>query len=1159
MKYATTNPLGLFLSAFLPLVISSQGITAPLSLADRPLYLGASVDPNIFFVIDDSGSMDWEVLKSKGARVVHPSYPNSGDLDFTPNNTAENLELCASYNVLAYNPDVVYVPWSGLDTNDNAYQDQTISAARNNPYNPGSGTRDASGDYYYVWNDADGDGEYDDGECPTDSGSRVYISSLSATQKTNYANWYSYYRKREYVAKAAYSSVVADASGSRMGLMTLNRNNSVNMPIRAMDTAVSVVNSNKYQLMHKLMRINSIYGTPLQNAMFRAGQYLSGGDASWLAGGSSESFPDPRLSLEEGGACQQNFSIVMTDGYYNGSYSFYASTVNDDGDGDTSWDGGNFADDSSDTLADIAMYFYENDLNTNAPPAVPTMAGVDENPDQHVVWYTVAFGVNGELDRSPTDWSESFTWPAPDSEIRKIDDLRHAAYNGRGLFLGADNPQILVQSINEAIGNIIQRTSASAGVTFNSTSIRENSIVFQGRYLTTDWTGQLQYLPLSIDGGVGVAIADAGEELKNISPGDRNIYTWNPVEGHAVSFSWDALSTDQQTTLNEDGSDSLGTYRLAYLRGDKSCEVSSPEICGSGNKIFRRRSGVLGDIINSGAVYVGSPNKVYDFDNYEQYVTEKQSRTPMVYVGANDGILHGFNAAVTESGGAIANVTAQEEFAYIPSMLFPKLTDLTSTLYLHRYYVDGSPIVGDAYFGGGWHTVLLGTLGGGGKGLFALDVTNPDSFDASKVLWEISNSDPDFTDLGYTFGEPAIVRVKTGADSTTWAAVFSNGYNGSSKAVLYVVDLATGNLLKKLDTSASGNGADFNDPDFHGGVTYDNGLSSPAVVDVDGDFIADFVYAGDLYGNMWRFDLTASAPADWAVSFNNTPGFNAASPEGNPQPITTRPSVGAHTERNGYMVYFGTGKYLEESDNSTENQPTQSYYGIWDQWPKGTSTSGFSRFYRSNLLSQWIVEEQTANGVDVRITTDNEINWDNHQGWYIDLTVGGDNQGERQITNSILRDGKVIFTTLISSLAVCDSGGTGWLMELDARNGGRPNQTPFDINQDGIFDDNDLVLSPTAGGSEDNADITVSGAKSQAGILSAPALITSTGGLLDYIGISNSEGTIGLGSILGGGPGSGSGGSSGGGSGSSGSTANGTLVKGNRGIPFGRTMWQWLR
>jgi type IV pilus assembly protein PilY1 len=1158
MKYTATNPLGLFLGAFLPLVISTQGIAAPLNLADRPLYLGASVDPNIFFIIDDSGSMDWEVLKSKGARAVHTGYyyPDSGNLDFTPDNEAERLELCTGYNVLAYNPDVIYVPWSGLDEDDNPFQDQSISAARNNPYDPDAGTRNASNDYYFVWNDADSDGEYDNGECPQDSGSRVYVSDLSAAQQTNYANWYSYYRKREYVAKAAYSNVVTDGSGSRMGLMTINRNNSVNMPIKAMDTDVTVVNSNKYKLMHKLMRINSVNGTPLRNAMYRTGQYLSGGDTSWLAGGSSESFSDPRLSLEEGGACQQNFAIVMTDGYYNG---YFTALNNEDGDGNTSWDGGNFADSSSDTLADIAMYFYERDLNPNAPPAVPTLAGVDENPDQHVVWYTVAFGVNGELDRSPTDWSETFTWPTPNNDVRKIDDLRHAAYNGRGLFLGADDPQMMVQSINDAIGNIIQRTSASAGVTFNSTSIRENSIVFQGRYLTTDWTGQLEYLPLSIDGGVGTSIADAGEELKNLLPDNRNIYTRNPDSGNAVSFSWDTLSADQKTILNDDGSDSLGPYRLDYLRGDKSCEVGSTQTCGSGNKIFRRRSGVLGDIINSGAVYVGAPNKVYDFDNYEQFVTDKQNRTPMVYVGANDGMLHGFNASVTATGGAIDNTTAREEFAYVPSMLFPKLADLTSTLYLHRYYVDGSPIVGDAYFGGAWHTVVIGTLGGGGKGLFALDVTNPGSFNASNVLWEISNSDPDFTDLGYTFGMPAIVRVKTGADSTTWAAVFSNGYNGSSKAVLYVVDLATGNLLKKLDTSASGSGPDFNDPDFHGGLTYNNGLSSPAVVDVDGDFTTDFAYAGDLYGNMWRFDLTASAPADWAVSFNSTPLFNAASPEGVPQPITTRPSVGAHTERDGYMVFFGTGKYLEESDNSTENQPTQSYYGIWDQWPKGTSTDGFSRFFRSNLLSQWIVEEQNVDGVDARVTTDNEISWDNHQGWYIDLTVGGDNQGERQITNSLLRDGKVIFTTLISSLAVCDSGGTGWLMELDARNGGRPNQTPFDINQDGVFDDNDLVMSPAAGGSEDNADIAVSGAKSQAGILSAPALITSTGGLVDYIGISNSEGTIGLGSILGGGPGSGSGGGSGGGSGSNGSLTRGSLVKGNRGIPFGRTMWQWLR
>jgi type IV pilus assembly protein PilY1 len=1152
MKAVTSGLSRSFTILFCSLVAQaylSTGIATPLNLANRPIYLVTSVEPNIFLVIDDSGSMDFEVLKSRGAQLAH-TYREKDPLNVTPGTTKEKLENCVGYNVLAYNPDVTYIPWSGLDKNSDPFANQSYRSARLNPFNSAEGTIDLYDAFYFVWNDANQDGEYNNGECPTTSTSRVLVKNLASEQQTNYANWYSYYRKREYVAKTAYSAVVAKASGVRFGMMTINRNNSVNTPVRSMNS--SFVAGNKRDLMDKLFSIDSNHGTPLRNAVYRAGLYLSGGDTTWLKGGSTEQFPDPRLPVGEGGACQQNFSIVMTDGYYNGDLDY--SIGNEDGDNNTQWDGHNYKDTYQDTLADITMRYYERDLNSDAPPSVPIVKGIDENPDQHIVWYTVAFGVDGTLDRSPIDQDETFSWPDPTtSEATKIDDLRHAAYNGRGLFLNASDPQELIQSIHDSVGNLIERKRGFSGVAFNSTSLRTNNLVFLGRYETSDWSGHIDIMPVSSTGVIGGSIIDAADVLTEADPDARNILTWNTDSDSSVLFKWDALSTEQQSALNDAGSDSLGPDRLDYIRGDRSCEVSTLDTCDSGNKIFRSRTSLLGDIINSTVVYAGSPNKYYDFDGYETFVAQNENRTPVVYVGSNDGMLHAFNASVGATGQPIAQVTGQELFAYVPSMVYDNLPVLTSTLYTHHYFVDGTPVVEDVYFEDAWHTVLVGSLGAGGKGLFALDVTDPTNVTADKVLWEFT--DPD---LGYTFSQPSIVKLADG----TWAAIFGNGYNGAGRAILYVVNVATGDLIRKIDTSSAGNGADFNDPAQHTDLAYDNGLATPAVVDVDGDFITDFVYAGDLYGNMWRFDFTGSDSADWTVSFDFTPLFKTESPDGIPQAITTKPSVGANPEQKGYMVYFGTGKYLEEIDKGNTDQPIESFYGIWDQWPKKTlpdgtvivDTNDFSRFTRANLLDQWIVEQQVVYGAEVRTTSNNQINWNNHKGWYIDLVVGANTQGEKQVTNSLLRDGKIVFTTLISSLAVCDAGGSGWLMELDARDGSRLGDTPFDLNGDGVFNNQDLVVSPAAGGSTQNADVPVSGAKSQNGILSAPSLIVGEGGVVDYIGVSNTDGTIGLGAILGG-TNSGSGGGQG--SGNSGTT--GSLVSNNRILPRGRVLYQILR
>jgi type IV pilus assembly protein PilY1 len=631
---------------------------------------------------------------------------------------------------------------------------------------------------------------------------------------------------------------------------------------------------------------------------------------------------------------------------------------------------------------------------------------------------------------------------------------------------------------------------------------------------------------------------------------DRVILTLRPDTNLGTPFRWGSIATSQQTSLgNEDV--------LNYLRGDKSCEQTSLLICVSGNKTLRGRNKILGDIIHSAATYVSGPNKFYNFDNYGSFAASKADRTPVVYVGANDGMLHGFNAEVTSTGGAIPLVTGTELMAFVPSILFERLPDLSDPTYSHQYYVDSTPTVGDAHYGSGWHTVLVSGLGAGGQEIFALDVTDPAAFSdanaASLVLWEFT--DKDDADLGYTFSEPGIGKM---ADDQ-FAAVFGNGYNstvddtamggliGTGEAVLYVANIQTG-AVTKISTGV-------------GSIADPNGLSTPTLVDVDADFIIDYAYAGDLHGNLWRFDLTSSNPAQWKVSFAGSPLFTASSPTGTPrerQPITSQPAFNFRSGGQGYMVYFGTGKYLETTDNETVNQPTQTFYGIWDKWSKTEGEGSFSAITRGDLLQQSILNEITVRTTEVRVTSDNTADWLIHQGWYMDLidTSINLNLGERQVSKSMIRNGKIYFSTLIPGAEVCEAGGTGWLMILNASDGSRLNASPFDVNGDGIFDANDNI-NYGAGTA-----IAISGTKSKSGIISAPTLIEGKGGLTEFIGIGNSSGLVGLGDIFPTDPGSLGGGTPpppGPGPTPVVPCDNCDLVGVNKGIPFGRILWQQLK
>lgn len=675
-------------------------------------------------------------------------------------------------------------------------------------------------------------------------------------------------------------------------------------------------------------------------------------------------------------------------------------------------------------------------------------------------------------------------------------------------YFNVTNANNLGPLLTKAFQQIIDRSGSFSSTALSSGYLNTDTIIYQAIFLTKDWSGQFLSFALDPDngdiitGGSGPngSLWDAGTIVsgQNYSAG-RQILTYKPSKKKGIPFRWPAntaspttqeLDPVQITGLNTNPASGLtdtnGQIRLQYLRGNRSLEAKN-------GGTLRNRSSVLGDIINSNPVAVGKPNSQYPLawpDNadennvpYSAFKTSNTGRQSVVYVGSNDGMLHGFNGS-----------TGSEIFAYVPSPVYANLSALTNPDYTHHYYVDGPPNVMDAFYSNTWHTVLVGGLGAGGQGIYALDITNPglltEGNAGTVVLWEFTDADD--SDLGFTFGQPAIVRLNNGK----WAAIFSNGYNNTAmdgiasttgNAVVYIVDISNGSLIKKFD---SGVGM-INDPL---GTGRPNGMSAPTVIDTNGDGVADTIYAGDLFGNLWKIDISAANANSWdfAIKQGNQPlpFFVAKDANGNRQPITAQPAVlQLNYSDPSFQIFVGTGKYIENNDKS--DLSVQSIYALTDD---GVNTvSG-----RSVLQAQSILSEQN----NVRITTDTSLPT-NAQGWYMDLTVNSQARGERIISNISILNGKIIFSTIIPTNNPCDFGGESWLMELDAVDGSRLSYNVFDINNDGKFDNADAASYTNNG---QTITVAVSGLKSEVGLVAMPSILSA--GTKEYKYMSGTSGGI---------------------------------------------------
>jgi len=1222
------------------------GTTGPTDISDNPLSSSTSVQvkPNVMFLLDNSGSMAWAHMPDS----VGSSTSSVG---------ARNYQC----NVIYYNPHITYVPPKNADGTDmpnstftNAKDDGYLSTstttdlsrtssctagvtncgfkAFNGNLNPadssGGGSDTAQPAYYWIYTGSQTPVP-STGICNQVPSSQTTTTTITASpspgtwnkivvsatsgpsasdERQNFANWYTYYRRRVMMMKGTGSRAFNQLSSSyRVGFMLLNPYSGGNYATSG--TKIDFVGASDFTTTQRNAWFSTLFATttnqstPLRFALSTAGRYYAGNKPLGIT-------DDPMQY-----SCQQNFTLVVTDGYWNGGggVKLDGTTAMDNEDGNGAitprplYDGstatttdkttvanqffdnsgcnsgktriketdtvttrvrtldgaGNVTSDKTTTssntsnvtncqsnpgplqspnpkttttsatataggstgsLADVAAYYYNTDLRANGSlgaavgsPAVQNDVGTNNNvpgtgtfPEgdtanwQHMTTFTMGLGLNGVLTYSSTyktDTTGDFAdirngaqnWPIPIADDpTALDDLWHAAVNGRGQFFSASDPDSVVQGLNTALQSINARTaSAAAAATSNLQPVAGDNFAYIAKFETVSWTGELEAHQIDLTTGqVQPTIVWSAQSQLDAQTGDtcddRVIYLFrkgaNTTAANLVHFAWpsgtggvgtftcngsrdvagantavpDGLNAAEQayfsSTAVSAGSSpwsqwtsmttgangtmdqrtpAVGMNLVNFLRGQRLYEGFIPNL----PAFYRSRTHVLGDIVDAQPIFVRAPFASYGDTGYSAFATANASRTPMVYVAANDGMLHAFFAgsSLTDPQGGT------EAWAFIPSGVLPTLYKLGDNAYgtHHSFYVDGTPTASDIFdtTAGVWKTILVGGLNEGtansgtptgGQEYYALDVTDPLH---PKGLWEFKYSTTCYNpldtttwfsdcNLGLTYGDPIITKLTDG----TWVVMVTSGYNnmnGASpntndgKGFLYILEAKSGKILYKIGTGV-------------GSATTPSGLSklNNWVDDTIHDNTTQRVYGVDLVGNVWRFDVDDNiAPAGREASLLAT----ALDASGVPQPITTKPELAAVGSPPNPFVYVATGRYLGSSDipaNPSATQQTQSIYAIRD--PMITGWSNLRTQLRDMVIADvgaGATETRTISCTNACTGTD---------GWFADLP----DNGERVNVDQRLQLGTLVVASNIPANTACTVGGSSFLNFFDFATGG---------------------------------------------------------------------------------------------------------------------------
>lgn len=1040
-----TAAMAVFLLTLLALPAHSAIVVPPV-----PPSSGNGVPPNILFILDDSGSMAFEAMpmSSIGNSFKDRSY---------------------SHNTIYYNPTIDYQPWmtstgarmtggdsygavyssfnyaSGstinlLDEDDREREDRNgstpwVNGGTQTFYVP-KDINNQDPDYlneranFYRYQIIEETGRVQQRSYRNngwrDEAYETPTGRLEAEERRNYAIWFSYHRTRMKVAKAGASEAFGglDPDKYRVGFTTIwgpngsgADNDEFLIPVGDDNGLFRGVNRDDW--FDALVSARGYQGTPLRNALRRAGRYYENDTDDGPYGGDLD-------ENDEQFQCRQNFSILTTDGFWNGGSpsnigdsdstagALIEAPENPDGTAGKTYQYSPefpYSGSTSVSLADVAMEYWKKDLRTDMANIVPWSVA---NPAfwQHMVTFGISIGLSGTLDQqsvsevladglSVGDVART-TWPNPNTsteDARRIDDLLHAAVNGHGEFVAATNPVAFADGLKAALGAINSRTSSASNVAASSTSLSTETKLFQARYIGGDWTGEVSAYAVDTDGIGADPMWNASEQI----PATRNIFTTDAA-GTVGPFPTSAQNTDLGSN---------GIYSIAdYIRGSDAGEMDSP---GPGS--LRNRVSLLGDIVHSSPYYVKD--------------------TDTLYVGSNDGMLHGF-------GGS----DGVETFAYIPrGVSMTQLRNISSLDYAHRYFVDGPVVVSDRSLTSNAHpaerNVLVGTLGRGGKGVFALDVTDPASFGSQDVLFDIIGD----ADMGLVTGQPILARLNDGSVS----AIFGNGINSENEsAVLWVVDVDTGDATK-IDTGAAGN----------------NGLSAPRGWDSDGNGTVDLLYAGDQLGNVWKFDLNDPDSSSWDDT-DPLLLFTATDAAGNPQPISGGVSISIDPTSYNRWVLFGTGRLLNDDDlwnsDGTASVDIQSLYGIIDSDAAiGTRAANDDQSAINGLVQRTIKSTGSIDGVPVRsFESEGDSLLPDKRGWFVDLLTPPDGklEGERVLGNAQVVGPVLIISSAIPSHDPCTPGGRGYINALNAFTGASVGEHFFDVDGDGDYSDDEVGGDP---------------------------------------------------------------------------------------------------
>lgn len=769
----------------------------------------------------------------------------------------------------------------------------------------------------------------------------------------NFANWFTYYRNRKLMLSAAMGQVLTEIRNIRGGIIGFNDRNTVTMyDFNDQDNA-----KNFRKLLRYIYDNPASGGTPIRKALGYIG----------------EQYRNNNNIVTD--ACQMNVGMIMTDGFASSSAPSYPSYNQS-----TFGSGTPYSPTYSNSIADIALSYYTINVrpdlatglvNLSTSTSIANSVNPDNNDNLHMNTYAMTLGALGHIYGKNSSQTENpFTyfpsWPIPDfsRSPSSIDDLWHATINGRGLMLDASNATDAVTALKQVLRDVIARAGSSSAVGIANTNVSKNENI---AYIATYNNNQGDLKAVKINTATGAIegnniVWSAASQLNQKTAASRLIATYD--DGVAIPFQWNALPQSMKDQLTD-------STVLDWIRGDKSQEGS----------LFRKRSSLLGDIGYAESVLVAGALANYQTDNYPAFKNTVASRQKMIYQAANDGMLHAFDAS-----------TGEEKWAYIPSHIFAKLADLSLPDYAHKFYVDGTPVRGDVLIDNSWKTMLVGGMRAGGKGYYALDITDPASIQseshlAAKVMWEFPNNNTASTvvdNLGLSFGKPIIVNTKAAG----WVVLVTSGYNndqGDGKGHLFVLNPKTGAVIRDIVTTA-------------GNSISPSGLASIAAYadNPSVSAMADFVYGGDLLGNVWRFDLSGDSIDQWNVKLLAT----LTDSTGTAQPITTEPEL---TEYDGKrLVYVGTGKLLSSTDIS--DTQTQTMYVLVDDMSSNPTISPL----HTNLV-QRVINGNLVEGDPIDFTT--------HRGWYLDLP----NTGERISTNPVLVFNSLIFNTNAPSNSGCFS------------------------------------------------------------------------------------------------------------------------------------------